>query len=75
MIDYTGFGTCNNMNLMPNFKYMQHQILENGTFSVLFITEGIFTDEYKAKFLTLRQLIDLKPTQTLKEHDIQVIAN
>ena len=57
LADLIGFGGENKKVLMPDFKRMQHKMMENGSIEVLFMTEGFYPDELKHSIVAIRELI------------------
>lgn len=73
-MELINFDCGNNLNIMPDFKFLQHNIDEKGSLHVLFFTEGLFPNELKGNYLALREVQNLQPSRTLKEGDVRMIA-
>ena len=56
MIDLIDFGGENKLKLLPDFKFMQHQMQKDGSMQMLFITGPLSQDERKGSYLTLGEL-------------------
>jgi len=74
-MELINFDCGNNLNIMPDFKFLQHKIDDKGSLHVLFYTEGLFQNELKGNYLALREVQYLQPSRTLKEGDIRMIAH
>lgn len=74
-MEFINFGCENKLNLMPDFKFLQHNIDVNGSLHVLFFTDVLFPNELKGNYLVLRELLNLQPSRTLKEGDARIIVS
>ncbi len=74
-MELVNFGCDHKLNLMPDFKFLQHNIDVDGSLHVLFFTDVLFLNELKGNYLVLRELLNFQPSKTLKEGDARIIVS